>query len=306
MVLGLAVGSLDVIWPSEGVDIAMDGPLFLHEDLRDGTLGLRLDSVPQLTQDAGLIYPVEINEDSDNDFNNHLEGRLEGTDYLDLTLPTPFDTTCALSSSTSCALIVHVLPMSEVDLASFRALVASLRHTDQYHHFVSHRCTPSMPGWYKPGVKTGLRGRFGIISLFVTLPVVFSRGYQKGAAACTAGSRCSRLPSGVESSHANRICLKVNRAAHDYLFGLHHTVRGSFKLTTVFLWIRCDKLLQTRPVWHQDGSYEADLGFHSLCLLLASIDRRISPANTALVANLYINHLPRCDLSPRTAPSSTP
>ncbi|KAF9016019.1 hypothetical protein BDZ89DRAFT_1141779 [Hymenopellis radicata] len=51
----------------------------------DGTLGLRLDSVPQLAQvDAGLVCPVEINEDSDNGFNNHLEGRLEWTDYLDL------------------------------------------------------------------------------------------------------------------------------------------------------------------------------------------------------------------------------
>ncbi|KAF9004449.1 hypothetical protein BDZ89DRAFT_1145651 [Hymenopellis radicata] len=134
---------------------------------------------------------------------------LKGT-TLDSTLPTLCDTTCASSSSTSCALNVHARWTSHPSDHS-----SPLNSFDAFNRL-------------KHGVKTGVRGQFGIISLFVMpLPVIFSRGYQKGATACAAGSRCFATPfwCGVltrESDELDRYVLTI------YLLGLRHTVRGSF------------------------------------------------------------------------------
>ncbi|KAF9016014.1 hypothetical protein BDZ89DRAFT_1046047 [Hymenopellis radicata] len=242
----------------------------------DGTLGLRLDSVPRPTQDAGLIYPVEINEDSDNDFNNHLEGRLEGTDYLDLT---PFDTTCASSSSTSCALIVQVLLMSEVNLASFRPLVAS--------RLAYFRLTVRRLHQLNRGIKTGyddeLVSSHSLCHRLARLPEG-SSGLRRWLALLATPFWCGVLTRESDISNAT-VKPSSSRFRMEYWFDLHCTIYA--ELTTVFISIRRDKLLQTRPSRgiKTGGSNEADLGFHSWCLLLASIDRlvlQISEETTAL------------------------
>ncbi|KAF8992580.1 hypothetical protein BDZ89DRAFT_1150995 [Hymenopellis radicata] len=192
-----------------------------------------------LTHDAGLVHPWDVNEDSDDGFDKHL---VKGRNVYSRAINTLRHDLLRYYH----LLFIDVLlrDSSCSFTASFGPLVAWL------NDFRLYSSSSLLTYWYLDREFQGKQS-----------PSDTRRRLQPTA----------------------RMCL-LNRAAYGYSLGLHHTVRGSFRRFTqsrppFSLSIHGFKCALTADnfglVIVSRWELRARLGFHSLCLLLSSVDRLI-------------------------------